>query len=202
MTICAKQVEYFDGITYTDLVEDASEGKKVEKVRKFRDMKQFSERIIIDKSRTNALLIWDIRPCKINDKYRWTVVITRDFKSSLDDIVTTGKVGNIGYIFGYGYEAKSGYVIEKYRGLGLMTLMQVTMMKMLDVYYTKGCGLYGYLPEYTMSLYGSCGMAFAIYKAATQMGKKMYYNDREILREDCYPDKFQRGTYVIRPVEE
>jgi hypothetical protein len=201
MSINTSQVEYFGGVTYEDLVEDASEGKQVEKVHNLRSLKQFSNRIVIDGDKTPALLIWDIRPDKFGGKDRWTVVITSDFKSSLDDIVTIGKVGNIAYTFGYGLESKSSFVIQKYRGIGLMTLMRVTMMKMLDVYYTYEGGLCGYLPEYTASLQGSCGMAFALHKAAKQMGKKLYYNEMEISREDCYPDKFQRGTYIIKPVE-
>lgn len=201
MSSKALKQEYFNGITSSDLIENASEGKRVDAVHQFRKVKQFSFiRSMLDKQGLVIpyRVVFDMRKDPKKDDEKWIVVVTRDLASPIDTIVVTGSCKNMGYTYGYGYESKSSFVIPLYRGLGLMTLMRVVMMKVMDIHYSDGCEIFGYFPEYTASLQGSCGMGHVLLKAATEMGRSLYYNDEKVSKADLMPDIFQRGIYVIR----
>lgn len=194
------QIEYFNGITTSDLIKNSLEGHRVDAIHQFRSVKSFSFIRSVLNSNMGAIpirIVFDMRISPNDEEKRWTVVLTRDLSSPIYRIVA-GSPLNIGYTYGYGYESKSSYVYPRYRELGLMTLMIVVMMKVMDIHYDQGCELIGYLPEYTASLQGSCWMAHALHTAAVKMGRKLYYKDRKIEKTDILPETFQRGEYVIR----
>ena len=195
------KIEYFNGITTSDLIKNSLEGHRVDAIHQFRTVKNFSFIRTVLNSEGGVIpirIVFDMRMLPKDEEKRWTVVVTRDFSSPIDRIVVAGSPQNMGYTYGYGYKSKSSYVYPRYRGLGLMTLMRVVMMKVLDIHYEQGCELIGYLPEYTAYLQGSCWMACALLSAAVKMGRKLYYNDREIGKKDILPETFQSGEYVIR----
>lgn len=74
-------------------------------------------------------------------------------------------------------------------------------MKILDIMFSGEGGIEPLLPTYTASLQGHVGMCVCLVKAAHSMGKKVFYSDREITKENCTDSTFDRGEYETRPQE-